>query len=276
MENLEDIVPAGVQSKVESYSERVARVFGSLKDYHTGEKSTPMLTSEYARLESADHHGSCSSADQMHGYRHHPKDEHQEAPSCDKYSDGKSKSKHSRQSCARHDVSIRVARRRVSATPDYVKHPDKWAKYDLKEDGTEKLIGMAADQQNKAAAFEFLQQMRARPAESVNCEAGNEPDAGPTGKIMFKKPMRRMQKKKEGGDDFCQASSKASPVLCIQKKLTDDSVHVMPKYEVGVKRERKLKRDCSVLESGGDSVKVTKLENSSVKLTHLHVEDIDD
>ena len=167
-----------------------------------------------------------------------------------------------------------MARRRVSATPDYVKHPDKWAKYDLKEDGTEKLIGMAADQQNKAAAFEFLQQMRARPAESVNCEAGNEPDAGPTGKIMFKKPMRRMQKKKEGGDDFCQASSKASPVLCIQKKLTDDSVHVMPKYEVGVKRERKLKRDCSVLESGGDSVKVTKLE--AVKLTHLHVEDIDD
>lgn len=134
-----------------------------------------------------------------------------------------------------HRVSLRYA-------PDYIKHPEKWVKYDLKNDGTERMAGMSADQQNRAAALEFLK-MRTG---SVTKQTDNTVDTGTTGTVKFKKP-----KLKPSG---CSA-----PLSACQEVTCNN---MMKEYVVGAKRERKLKRTQQP-ESTVDRV------SSTVHLSHL-------
>ena len=140
-------------------------------------------------------------------------------------------------------------------TPDYVKHPERWVKYDLKEDGTEKMKGLSADQVNKAAALEFLQTRSC----SGNTEVEHETsECGATGKLMFKKPKNRVRQKQT---ECYSETDPSTPPL----NRPRNNVHVMKEYRVGARREEKLKRTRPALEL-----------NSSVRLTHLEEDSTDE
>ena len=90
--------------------------------------------------------------------------------------------------------------------PDHVVNPSKWTKYDLAEDGTKQLrkSGMSAEQVNKYAAFEFLNELKNKEHEHSN-EENQTKDAEIEGKMVFKKPTRNMvkesaEKRMTGGD----------------------------------------------------------------------------
>ncbi|XP_068750362.1 uncharacterized protein [Montipora capricornis] len=46
--------------------------------------------------------------------------------------------------------------------PDHVLHPDKWTKYSLEDDGTERSPGMSGDALNRHVALSFMDEMRKR------------------------------------------------------------------------------------------------------------------
>ena len=128
------------------------------------------------------------------------------------------------------------------STPDYLKHPERWIKYDLKQDGTEKLHGMTAEQQNKAAAFEFLREVRKSDEDKIT----NETEYDTTKKVVFKKPAGLKQGVRNIKGTQCSHLPISPQLSDKQVKLSDSdhkcNVHVMPEYQVGAKREKKLKR----------------------------------
>lgn len=119
--------------------------------------------------------------------------------------------------------------------PDYIKHPERWVKYDLKNDGTERMAGMSADQQNREAALEFLQMRTASATKRTN-------NAVDTGTVKSKVKLSR-----------CNAPHEE--VTCSRGS------NMMKEYVVGAKREKKLKRN-QQRESTPDHV-------SSVHLSYL-------
>ena len=124
-------------------------------------------------------------------------------------------------------------------TPDYMKHPERWTKYDLKEDGTESMKNVSADQVNKVAAFQFLQKRRGS-FESETTLLTEE-------KLTFKKPKNKKL---------------VTPILTKSTRSSAGNAHVMPEYEVGEKREYNKK-----VHSGQTS------SCPSVKLSHLEEDD---
>ena len=122
--------------------------------------------------------------------------------------------------------------------PDYMRHPEKWTKYDLKEDGTEKMRGMSANQVNKAAALQFLQKRKG----STDGELRHVSE----GKCTFQRP-------KGSGSDLASSSGHSAGA---------SDVHVMQEYEIGKKREQK-KKALSL------SRVVDQTSHPSVKLSHL-------
>ena len=137
-----------------------------------------------------------------------------------------------------HRVYFKDSRGRHGAryTPDYMKHPERWTKYDLKEDGTEKMKDMSADQVNKAAALQFLQDRRS----STACEDKHLIESN----VTFQKPKNNKR--------VITTSTNASKVT--------GNVHVMPEYEVGKKNEHK-KKVCSDQIPSCQSVKLSHLED---------------
>ena len=80
--------------------------------------------------------------------------------------------------------SVVAARHGARYAPGYVKNPEKWRRYDLKKDGTERMTGMSAHQQNKAAALEFMKTRTSSGSEGERKIAEDSTH----GKLLFKKP----------------------------------------------------------------------------------------
>ena len=123
-------------------------------------------------------------------------------------------------------------------TPDYIRHPGRWTRYDLKEDGTE---SMSDDQVNKVAASQFLHERKGLS----ECEATRPIEE----KVIFKRPKDK---------EFVTTSSSSGG----SRSSSAGNVHVMPEYEVGKKREHKKE-----VHSGQTSA------CHSVKLSHLEEDD---
>ena len=137
-----------------------------------------------------------------------------------------------------HRVYLNRSSRGARFTPDYIKHPEKWTKYDLKEDGTEKMKGMSADQVNRAAALQFLKERKASD------KPNNSDKMSPEERITFRAP--NTVEDVAAGQTVCGSSA-----------------HVMPEYEFGNKRHRKRKlRSVPAAED-------KTLLGQSVKLSHL-------
>lgn len=69
--------------------------------------------------------------------------------------------------------------------PDHVLHPEKWTKYSLEEDGSEKIASMTGDALNRHAALSCMDEIRKRK-ENV-CKADSESDVVMTEKHAFSK-----------------------------------------------------------------------------------------
>ena len=81
-------------------------------------------------------------------------------------------------------------------TPDYVKSPHKWKKYDLTKDGSEHYGGLSEEQINKKAAYEFLSSLRTNSPVTENEYSTND------SKIIFRKPHRHSRQIKEESNSF--------------------------------------------------------------------------
>ena len=154
-------------------------------------------------------------------------------------------------------VTGRVRRRHdLRYTPDYLKRPEKWVKYDLTEDGTEKMEeGLSADQINKAAAFQFLQSRGNTAGSGAHDSSENET----TGRVVFKRPNRSVRKLTE---------KPVAGVSNCHRVTANSAAHVMKEYEVGAKREQRKKK------SGHVSTVDHHQASQSVHLRHLEDDDV--
>ena len=91
------------------------------------------------------------------------------------------------------------SRSKANQEPDYVRNPSKWAKYDLREDGSQVLKGMSQDQVNKYAAFQFLDEVQKRKVSSRlqrDDESNTDvlDNSTESAKVVFKKPSKNLSK----------------------------------------------------------------------------------
>lgn len=205
MKMSEELAEELVIPGTETYAERVARVFGSLGPQNQEPKG-----------DSED--DSRSNLQQFHR-QHGISESRRKTGSSQRWCDHEELEPSHMTAKPRRLYTHRVSMRYV---PDYMKHPERWVKYDLKNDGTERMAGMSADLQNKAAALEFLK-MRTG---SVTKQTENTVDTGTTGTVKFKKPELKLP--------GCN-----TPLSAYQEVTCNN---MMKEYVVGAKREKKLKR----------------------------------
>lgn len=102
--------------------------------------------------------------------------------------------------------------------PDHVLHPEKWTKYSLEEDGTEKNAGMlTGDALNRHVALSFIDEIRKRK-ENTNKNVEFESDVVMAEKHVFSKSAI---KHKIEVDEIPP------------KSLLVDGVNIMPEYVIG-------------------------------------------
>lgn len=102
--------------------------------------------------------------------------------------------------------------------PDHVLHPEKWTKYSLEEDGTEKNVGtLTRDALNRHAALSFMDEIRKRK-ENSNRSVELESDVAMAEKHVFSKSAI---KHKMEVDEI------------LPKSLLVDGVNIMPEYVIG-------------------------------------------
>ena len=168
-----------------------------------------------------------------------------------------------RHSHQRRPVTVsRGSSRRPAHIPDHVTNPQKWTKYDLRDDGTKNsdYQGLTSDQVNRKAAFEFLNRIR---TESRDQEITPTSDDVRERSMKFKRPLRSKVIREEvvvGEDSHVvsgrQRDSGAHPV--------SSGTRVMPEYVVGAKQQH-APRPVRRLSGTTRERKTT----SSVALSHL-------
>ena len=136
--------------------------------------------------------------------------------------------------------------------PDHVLHPDKWTKYSLEDDGTDRNTGLSGDALNRHVAFSFIGEIRKRK-QNPSTDACAESDVVMSEKHVFSKSATKHEK--EVGEVH-------------PKSQIVEGVNVMPEYEIGVspaktpKREPKTQTDDKKLHSPGDTVCLDPLEEN--------------
>ncbi len=136
--------------------------------------------------------------------------------------------------------------------------PAKWTKYDLRDDGTEQLAGLSAEQANRKVAYQFLNQLK----KSNQPEEDDLQDTKDT-KIVFKRPTRSkdaVEKSVSEVNETGGSKERQNDVSAVT------SVRVMPEYVVGVSGGRKRKT-----ESGRGS-NTDGTNKASIVLSHLEEE----
>ena len=114
--------------------------------------------------------------------------------------------------------SLGAPARAPKRVPDHVLHPEKWTKYSLEEDGTEKNAGMlTSDALNRHAALSFMDEIRKRK-ENSNKSVELESDVVMAEKHVFSKSAI---KHKMEVDEIPP------------KSLLVDGVNIMPEYVIG-------------------------------------------
>lgn len=150
--------------------------------------------------------------------------------------------------------------------PGYVRHPEKWKRYDLTEDGTESMKGLSEDQVNRAAAFNFLGELRARKVAAAREDEKPFDTSGASGSqpVLFRKPMARSSHLKPRPHSTSlkqnlQSSEAAKEILrgtdvAVDEKFgavggdakmssrMEGQVLKMPEYVVGAKTARKRRK----------------------------------
>lgn len=150
-----------------------------------------------------------------------------------------------------------------NTTPDYVKNPQKWTRYNMKD------TQLLSDRENKQVGLELFDELRTRRIqedENKEGECGVSDEGGSEApKIVFKKPTKSADADIiDDQDDGDQPENLANAYFGGAKKLR------MQEYVVGKpSRKRSLKKNDS--SSLGEAVKESS--NKQIKLGHLMFED---
>lgn len=151
--------------------------------------------------------------------------------------------------------------------PDHVLHPEKWTKYSLEDDGTDKITGLSGDALNKHVALSFMKEIRKRkeiPTEITESES----DVVMSEKHVFSKSVIKHKVEVDEG------TSKSQIV---------EGVNIMPEYVIGVspsktpKKELKPEPDNGKLQSPGKAICLDHLvENVTADTTLEASENVSD
>lgn len=155
----------------------------------------------------------------------------------------------------------RTISKRPHRVPDHVLHPQKWTKYSLEEDGSEKMGRMSSNEINKHAALSFLDELKERRKSGGESETFEKKSAD----FVKDSAERKFHFSKPGSiDDIEMETEKTS--FGNQK----DGVHMMPEYVVG---KAKLPAKSKKLEPS--KLKDSK-EKKDVQIEHLLEKDDDE
>lgn len=135
-----------------------------------------------------------------------------------------------RRTRSRNDTTIsrdRSPRRRGEPRqPEYMRHPKKWTRYNLDDDGSQHSAykGLNDEQINRKAALDFIHKLR----QDKTTTSVDEKSVEPSDKIVFKKPIIRPQNKhtdhptNRGGGGVHY----------------EGTIHKMPEYFVGLTAQK--------------------------------------
>ena len=138
--------------------------------------------------------------------------------------------------------------------PDHVLHPEKWTKYSLEEDGTEKIAGtLTGDALNRHAALSFMDEIRKRK-ENASKSVELESDVAMAEKHVFSKSAI---KHKMEVDEIPP------------KSLLVDGVNIMPEYVIG----QSLAKTPKTQSQAHPAKKTVHTPRDTVCLEHLEEQD---
>ena len=138
--------------------------------------------------------------------------------------------------------------------PDHVLHPQKWTKYSLEDDGTDKSTGMSGEALNRHVALSFLDDIRKRK-EDLTMNSESESDVVMTEKHVFSKSAIKHKMEIDEAP--------------LQSQIVE-GVNIMKEYVVGLspakttRREYKKLSGDKKLNSSGESVSLGHLEEREV------------
>lgn len=142
---------------------------------------------------------------------------------------------------------------RPRRVPDHVLHPEKWTKYSLEEDGSDKIPGMSGDALNRHAALSFMDEIRNRKENAP--KENSESDVEMTEKHVFSKSA--IKHKMEVDE-----TPPRSQIV--------EGVNVMAEYVVGRSRAKVPKTQLSSAENP------LRSPEDSVELDHLQDQEASD
>lgn len=142
---------------------------------------------------------------------------------------------------------------RPRRVPDHILHPEKWTKYSLEEDGSDKIPGMSGDALNRHAALSFMDEIRNRKENAP--KENSESDVEMTEKHVFSKSA--IKHKMEVDE-----TPPRSQIV--------EGVNVMAEYVVGRSRAKVPKTQLSSAENPFRS------PEDSVELDHLQDQEASD
>ena len=142
---------------------------------------------------------------------------------------------------------------RPRRVPDHILHPEKWTKYSLEEDGSDKIPGMSGDALNRHAALSFMDEIRNRKENAP--KENSESDVEMTEKHVFSKSA--IKHKMEVDE-----TPPRSQIV--------EGVNVMAEYVVGRSRAKVPKTQLSSAENP------LRSPEDSVELDHLQDQEASD
>ncbi|XP_027228380.2 U5 small nuclear ribonucleoprotein TSSC4 [Penaeus vannamei] len=146
----------------------------------------------------------------------------------------------------------------LNSTPDYVKNPQKWTRYSMKD------TKVLSDRENKAEGLRLFDKLRTRRMEGEAGEDEGDYQQKEIEKIVFKKPVK--VEDEVGINEKEESDMSADALFGGPKKVK------MPEYVVGqTKQKNKHKKRADNAE---DSKKVSS--SAEIKLGHLMFEEEDE
>lgn len=145
----------------------------------------------------------------------------------------------------------------LNSTPDYVKNPQKWTRYSMKE------TKVLSDRENKAEGLRLFDKLRTRRMEDEG-EMDDDYQHKETEKIVFKKPVKIEEE--EGLKEKEESGMSADALFGGTKKVK------LPEYVVGQTKQRNKQKKRSDNAEGSEKVSTS----SEIKLGHLMFEEEED
>lgn len=139
-------------------------------------------------------------------------------------------------------------------TPDYVKNPQNWTRYSMKD------TRVSSDRENKQIGLELFEELRARKVDSRQEEVAQE-DEGVGQKIIFRKPVKP-------AEAFQGTMPSKAPEPSLDENFGGTKKFRMPEYQVGQSKPK-----CVVKVAAETEESESRKTKDAVRLDYLTFED---